>query len=467
MSQNKERSAIEQFLSLFTDVKSGEGITMLFMMVNVFLLLTAYYILKTVREPLILLGGMGDLKGEELKIYASAGQAFLLLGVVPAYGWLASKVNRIRLLNITMLIFMGCLGLFYVLAKLELPLGLVFYLWLGIFNVFVIAQFWSYANDIYTDNQGKRLFAVIAVGGSVGASVGPLIAGNVPISPYELMLVASAILGVCLVIYNIVNSREAAQAKALAEEEAADGGKQVEEPLSKDGGFQLVLRERYLLLIALMLLVANLVNTTGEFILASTANEHAAELVPASQFPELANDEEALKKALGEKRGPIISKFYGDFYGIVNIVSLLIQAFLVSRIFKYVGVRIALFILPIIAFGGYALIGLVGGLTLIRVAKIAENSTDYSLQNTVRQALFLPTSREAKYKAKAAIDTFFVRTGDALSAGLVALGIHVLLFSKEHFAFVNVGLIVIWLFICAAIARHHRKLSPDARIENT
>jgi AAA family ATP:ADP antiporter len=112
----------------------------------------------------------------------------------------------------------------------------------------------------------------------------------------------------------------------------------------------------------------------------------------------------------------------------------------------------------VISFGSYAAIGLVGGLAVLRLAKTAENATDYSLQNTVKQALFLPTSREAKYKAKAAIDTFFVRFGDAASAGIVALGLHVLAFAPRAFAFVNVALALVWTLLNVGIAREHRKL---------
>jgi AAA family ATP:ADP antiporter len=137
--------------------------------------------------------------------------------------------------------------------------------------------------------------------------------------------------------------------------------------------------------------------------------------------------------------------------------------FLVSRIFKYLGVRAALFALPVIAFGGYAAIGLIGGLTVLRIAKTAENSTDYSLQNTVKQALFLPTSREAKYKAKAAIDTFFVRFGDTASAALIWVGLHVIMLQARDFAFVNVGLVSVWLLLNVGIAREHKKLVPDDR----
>ena len=130
-----------------------------------------------------------------------------------------------------------------------------------------------------------------------------------------------------------------------------------------------------------------------------------------------------------------------------------------SRIFKFVGVRAALFFLPVIALGAYGAIGAIGGFMLLRIAKTAENSTDYSLQNTVRQALFLPTSREAKYKAKAAIDTFFVRMGDALAAALVAVGIHVLSFDMQSFAFMNVAIIIVWIFVAIGIAKQHKKLS--------
>ena len=148
----------------------------------------------------------------------------------------------------------------------------------------------------------------------------------------------------------------------------------------------------------------------------------------------------------------------------MNLLGLLIQAFLVSRIFKHLGVRTALFFLPVIALGAYGAIGAVGGLLLIRIAKSAENSTDYSLHNTVRQALFLPTSREAKYKAKAAIDTFFVRMGDALAAGLVAVGLHVLAFDARSFAFMNVGIIVVWIAVAVGIAKRHKELTAEEKV---
>jgi AAA family ATP:ADP antiporter len=142
----------------------------------------------------------------------------------------------------------------------------------------------------------------------------------------------------------------------------------------------------------------------------------------------------------GLSEGALIGKFYADFYTVVNIAGVVIQLFLVSRILKYLGVRIALLFLPLIAFGGYMFLAFYPLLTVVRWAKTAENATDYSLQNTLRGVLFLPTTREQKYKAKQAIDTVFVRAGDTLQALLVWVGTTFLAFRTQHFAMVNLVL---------------------------
>jgi AAA family ATP:ADP antiporter len=143
----------------------------------------------------------------------------------------------------------------------------------------------------------------------------------------------------------------------------------------------------------------------------------------------------------------------------VNILGFLLQTFAVSRIFKLIGVRGALFILPVLALGSYGMIAFLPIFAVVRIAKILENSTDYSIQQTTRHALFLPTSREAKYNAKQAIESFFWRAGDLLQAGVVFVGAS-LAFTVGQFAAVNVVLVVIWLGIVVAIVREHRKLMP-------
>jgi AAA family ATP:ADP antiporter len=157
-----------------------------------------------------------------------------------------------------------------------------------------------------------------------------------------------------------------------------------------------------------------------------------------------------------DARKLVVGSFKARFFLWVNLLGVLIQLFLVSRVFKYLGVGVALFILPAIALFGYSALAFAPVLALVRAAKIAENSTDYSVQNTARHALFLPVSREAKFSAKAAIDTFVVRAGDVLSAVLVFAGISMSL-ATRHFAMVNLALVVVWLGVVIAIAREHRR----------
>jgi len=211
--------------------------------------------------------------------------------------------------------------------------------------------------------------------------------------------------------------------------------------LAPGDGFAMVFRDRYLTWIAILMVLLNVVNSTGEFLLGDLVSRQAQTLY--------AGDMAAQKQYVGS--------FYGSFFANVNLLGLLLQAFAVSRIVPRIGVRGALYILPSISLIGYSIVGLTPLLGLVRWGKILENSADYSIQNTVRQALFLPTSREAKYKAKAAIDTFFMRFGDVLQAGLVRLGsfLHVTI---AGFAWLNVGLTLIWLLAVSRLAKEHRRM---------
>ncbi|HKQ57231.1 MAG TPA: translocase [Candidatus Eisenbacteria bacterium] len=435
---------LDRLLSPFAKVRAGEALDAVLLMCSVFLLLMAYYIIKVVREPLILAGG-----GAELKSYTSAGQAVLLLFLIPAYGAFASRVTRIRLITGTTLFFISNLVIFYLLALAHVPgLGVAFFVWVGIFNLMVVAQFWSFANDVYTPEQGRRLFAIVGFGQTLGAILGGVVAKQLiaPLGVYQLMLVAAGILFAYLMIARTVNRR--AQRSAAERGAAATA----EAPLDRRGGFELVLRDRYLLLIGLLLLLLNFVNTNGEYLLGRVVSQEAGRLVAAGATGGLAP---------GEFQRRFIGGFYADYFTWVNAVTAFVQLFLVSRIMQRYGVRAALYVLPLVAFGGYGLLVFAPALALIRVAKIGENALDYSLNNTARQALFLPTSREAKYKAKAAIDTLFVRAGDLLSAGLVFLGAFLSLRVRE-FALVNLGLTLVWLLIVVAIGRRHRVLAVDA-----
>lgn len=475
------RSPFERFLGLFTEVRAGEGLLATILFLNIFLVLNAYYVLKPIRDSLIGNAQLLGLEGDELKAYLSAVMAFFLIFFIRGYSALGSRVRRIQLLNISGAFVVVFVVVFYLLLKVGrlegAGIAIAYFVWLGMVNNFIIAQFWSFANDIYTEQQGKRLFALIAVGQSTGAIVGSFVSRTFGKEHmFTLLLSAAGVLGLCIVLYNAASRRAVPVAKA-------DIGTEEGEPLSKEGGFSLVLKSRYLFSIALMILVANLVNTTGENLITRTflserdrlypANMYTAEWVesvqrgitelPSGVTPDrirVIDDEVERQATLRQEQKGYGTSFYGDFYFWVNLLGALIQAFLVSRVFKFAGVRAAVFFLPFIALGGNLLFGIVGTWTALRIGKTAENSTDYSLQNTVKQALFLPTTRAEKYKAKAAIDTFFVRLGDAGAAGLWALGLHVFGFGTQGFAFVNVGLCGVWLLLCTQIFKEHKARVP-------
>src|SRR6267142_4773567 len=129
-----DRSWLDRSLSVFTDVRAGEGATAVLMLVNIFMLLTCYSVIKTVREPLILLGG-----GAEVRSYAAAGQAVMLMGFVPFYSWFASRVDRVKLLVGVTLFFVGNIELFSLAVAARVPyVGVAFFIWVGIFNISLI-----------------------------------------------------------------------------------------------------------------------------------------------------------------------------------------------------------------------------------------------------------------------------------------------------------------------------------------
>lgn len=495
MNSQKPASPLDRFLRLFTDVRGGEGAGALLLGLNIFLVLMAYYFIKPIREALII----GE-SGAEVKSYASAIQALMLLGAVPLYSRLSERLPRRKLIDRVTLFFVACLVVFYLLGSAGVPLGVPFFLWVGVFNLMVVAQFWAFANDVYTNDEGERLFPLVQFGASLGAVLGSVAVGRLiePLGIYLPMLGAAGLLVLSLVVTRVVDRRERRRTEANRPLEAstlmnpaatgefrlatgefqnlrealreaiarADAAEQAgEEPpdllqveyetsapapaAAAGSAFSLVFHTRYLLLIALFVMMINWVNTTGEYLLGSVVESAARRAIEAGTS----------QQSMGE----YIGSFYSDFFFIVNVVGLLLQLFVVSRIIKYVGVRVAIMILPVIVIGGYALLVLVPILSAVRWAKTAENGFDYSLQNTVRNILFLPLTREQKYKAKQVIDAFFWRTGDMLSAGLVFVGTTWLSMNIAHFAMVNIVLAMGMLALAWRIGARYRDLVKSGR----
>ena len=419
-------------------VGAGEWRAILRFVAGLFLLLTAYYILKVIREPLVLATGSAVSRS-----YARAAQAVLLVAVVPLYSALANRMAPAALVQYVFLFFVACLLAFVGLGHAGVPVGFAFFVWLGIFSTMSIAQFWSLANDLLTESEGERLFPLIAIGGTLGAIVGAQIAARSigAFGPFGLMLLAALLVVGCMAC-TASAARVWRTRGTPAATDSATRPRVVHDP---HNGFTLLLADRYLLLIACAVLLVNVVNTTGDYMLAELVSR-AADAASAG-----AADAEAARRTW-------IGVFYGNFQTAISALTALAQMLLVARLFQRAGLERALFVLPAIVLFGYGTVALLPLLGLLAAVKVLENSTEYSLQNTLQQALFLPTTRDAKYKAKAAIDTFVVRAGDVGSAALVYVGTFLGL-GVRGFALVNVVIGLGWIVLVRRLASRHQAIS--------
>ena len=451
----------ERLLRVFTDVRSGEGSTALLMFANVFLILCAYYLVKPLREGWIAISGVPSLSKMEVKAYSSLAQSLLLIVVVGRYARLVDHFPRATVIRRATLFCMSNLVVFWVLQPefflQGLPgTGVIFYLWVGMFGVFVVAQFWAFAADLYTQEQGARLIPLVAIGATAGAAFGAWITQvliDAGLLPTEYLLLAAIVpLGASVVLTQIADRRlPASQATSAAPAERDDEGtdKTKAPAPSSGGGFRLVFAHRYLLLVALTTLLVNWVNTNGENLLFRVVQE-------VLESDALAQGVSGDRQILEFTRDGTTA-FYGGFYFWVNAVALVLQALVASRLLKYGGFGVLFMMLPVVALASYTAMALVPLIAVVRFMKIAENATDYSLNNTARSVLWLPLSAELKYKGKPVIDTFFVRVGDGLAALTVMVGVQLLALPTASFFAFNVALVLLWLGVAFLVVKEHKR----------
>jgi ATP:ADP antiporter, AAA family len=443
---------LDRLLGLFSEVHPGEGARALLMLVNVFLILVAYYVIKTVREPLILgtevpgfLKALGIKGPAEVKTFAAAGQALVLMAFVPAYSWFASRVSRMKLIVGVTLFFVANILAFAVAVRAGAPfVGVAFYVWVGFFSLSIIAQFWSYANDIYTKDAGNRLFPIIGIGATAGSPVGAWVAERLfhaHVTAHVMLCLAAGLLLLTLTLYVVVNRDATGPAGAA-------GTPTAQAALGSRNAFSLVFGNPYILLIAVLLIVLNVVNTVGEYILSHLVVEHAQALAAADPSFD---------------KNAYIGAYYGSYFLWVNVIAVLLQAFVASRLVKRFGLAGVLFALPVIALGAYGFVAVGATIAVVRAAKTAENSTDYSVMNTAKQLLWLPTTREEKYKAKQAVDSFFVRLGDLAAAFVVFAGTAWVTLDANGFGVVNLCFVAVWLVLAVALVRRNLALTKETR----
>ncbi|NNL65633.1 MAG: hypothetical protein HKP30_05280, partial [Myxococcales bacterium] len=177
MASRTTLTPFERFLRLFTDVRPGEGGTAFLMFANVFLILCAYYFVKPLREGWISVSPIAGLEKFEVKAYTSFGQVLLLVPLIAWYSRLVNSWPRGKVVTMSTLFCISNMLVFWMLQPgyfiENLPwTGIAFYLWVGMFSVFVVAQFWAFAADVYSDGEGRRLMPMIAIGATAGAASG-------------------------------------------------------------------------------------------------------------------------------------------------------------------------------------------------------------------------------------------------------------------------------------------------------
>jgi AAA family ATP:ADP antiporter len=438
------RTASMRALALITPVRDQELRTALLVTLQFFLILAAYSCIKPVREAWIL----ALPSGPEYKIYTGAAIGGCVALLVPVYAKVATWWPRDQLIIRTTLFFASHALVFLVLGSLWGPtasVAITFYIWISIFNVMIVAQFWSFAADLYDEEVGKRLFPLFALGASLGAVAGSSVAGLLIVRLGTIaMLPLSAVLlvGAALVVRVIHGSGVRGAARTTRE---------ARKPVTRNAqAFRFVIHDRYLLLIGVFSVLFTLVKTNGEYILASLVKQSAEAAIAHGTLS-------------AAQAAQYLGGFYARFQFYVNVLGLLLQTFVVSRVVRKLGVPFAFLVLPVVALIGTAALLVWPLLTLALPAKVTENATDYSLNNTVRNILWLPTSRHAKYVAKQVIDTVFVRIGDVVSAAVVFVGAHALAWPLRAFVSINVGAILLWLVVAGSILKRYQALVSAGR----
>jgi AAA family ATP:ADP antiporter len=429
MQGDSRLAALRRVLGISTRLRPGETKSVALFFCYAFLLLVCYYVLKTVREPLLL----GTAASAEIKSYAYATTALVLLFFIPMYGLLFRRMGTHDLIRAITAFFIANLIALAVIGRAGIDIGFVYYVWVGVFSVTILAQFWAYAADSYNVKSGQRLFPLVMAGATLGGLAGPPIAGILfpVVGPWNLLLASAVLLAATLPFIGRADRAVPEGSRSIYIDSSAP-------PPSFLSGLAHIKRDRYLLLLAAVAVLLNWINTTGEYVL--------AEIVVRFADTAVSGDPAAVK-------GDIIARFYGNYFLTVNAFTVLFQVFLVSRLFRWIGVRGTILILPVVALIGYGLVVFLPIFTIIRAVKVLENSTEYSIFNTARQALFLPLTVAQKYEGKTAIDAFFWRVGDVVQAITIYLGLNWLGFDVENFAGMNIILAIVWLALTIEIGK--------------
>ncbi|MDG5500253.1 MFS transporter [Marinobacter sp. BGYM27] len=391
-----------------------------------FFLLFSYYILRPVRDEMGVRGGIDNMH------WLFTATFIAMLFMVPLFASLAARLRRSTLMPSVYGIFIACIGGFWFWLESGIAMdwaARAFFVWLSVFNLFVISVFWSFMADIFDSEQATRLFGFIAAGGSMGAILGPGLTGFLAqtLPPRDLLLIAGGALLCtlpCIWALQYWQTQGAASSRSVAQNTQALGGTLLE-------GFRAIASSRYLMGICVFIW---LYTTLSTFLYFAQAD------IVESTFSD-SGDRTSVFAAL-------------DFA--TNTLTVLLQLFLTARLVQKLGLQRALAAVPLLVAGGFACLALAPVITVLFGFQLVRRAGNYAITKPGREMLFTVLPRMEKYKAKNIIDTLVYRGGDAIAgwmfAGLTALGL-----SLMSIAWLSVPVALIWALIGYGLGKERIK----------
>jgi ATP:ADP antiporter, AAA family len=429
---------VHQVVKKLTGIDNSEVKAALLSFCYFFCILSAYYVLRPLREEMGLAGGVRNLP------WLFMGTLIATLCVVPLFGTIVSRFKRGQFIPIAYRFFALNLIVFYGVMSISTPemdviLGRVFYIWLSVFNLFVVSVFWSFMADGYGLNRSKRLFAFIAAGGTIGAIVGSGLTAQLVevIGRLHLMLFSVVLLELAVWIVKALDDAFD-KFEHTDSEPMPDSSQSVFKQMSE--GISLTTSSSYLMGIAGYLILYSFLSTFLYF--------EQATIIDG------ALESRAEKTAL-----------FAQIDLWVNVLTLFMQVFLTGRLMQYLGIKAVLVILPILTVIGFVSLAFAPILITLVIFQVVRRAGNYALARPARETLFTILKREEKYKAKNFIDTFVYRAGDALSAGLNgALGL--IGFGVVGVAWVAVPFAMLWTGIGVMLGNKQQRMAKEQPQEN-
>jgi len=431
--------------------RPGEGAVLLWSSAYYFMVLCAYYVIRPIRDD------MGAAGGVENLAWLFSGTLLGMLLLHPFYTSLVSKLPRGRFIPIAYRFFILNLVAFFLIfravdASQSIWVGRVFFIWTSVFNLFVVSVFWSMITDVFRPGQGKRLFGVVAVGGTLGAVFGSSITTALVgvLGPINLLLVSALILEFAVQASRQLDKREEhmriadsdSAADAVLEHSEGDKSREVIGGGILEG-IRNVISSRYLMGIALLVLFYTITSTFLYF-----------------------QQVDIVARVFGEDR-EARTRVFGSLDLAVNVLTLVTQLFLTGRLMRWLGVGFGLAFLPVLTMIGFGIMSVAPGLAVLVVFLVLRRAANFAIQRPAREALFTVMPRTDKYKAKNFNDTFVYRLGDQVGAwaysgmALLGLGLSGLALSMVP---VSAAWLLLTLWLGRRFAVREKQAAPKAKL---